>query len=151
MTLLVAQAILLFAVVFFAFARGGGPERFVAAVLSVWFVGNAITRGFIGLSSYVSFEGWIFLTDVIALVIFLGLALRANRYWTLWIASAQLLAVVGHFLGALGLTEHPLVYSIFIRLPFWLQILFLFFGTFGVNASYGSPTHGSNQTRDLRG
>ncbi|WP_226660573.1 hypothetical protein [Alteriqipengyuania lutimaris] len=139
MIFFVAQAILLFAVALLALARGGGPERFVAAVLSTWFLGNAIARRLFGTSSYVSFEGWVFLTDLIAFAIFMGLALRANRYWTLWVASAQLLAVVGHLLGGLGLTEHPLVYSIFVRLPFWLQIFLLCLGTLGARASNGRP------------
>ncbi|MBB3034079.1 hypothetical protein [Alteriqipengyuania lutimaris] len=150
MMLFFAQAALLFVAALLACTRGGGPEKLIASVLMLWFVGNAIVRSFIGISPYRSFEVWIFATDLVALGIFVAVALKADRYWTLWLASSQLIAVIGHLLGLVGLTHHPLVYSIFTRLPFWLDIMLLLFGALGARSPAGVRIDGSDRTGHIR-
>ncbi|MAO04773.1 MAG: hypothetical protein CL804_09715 [Citromicrobium sp.] len=140
MIFLVAQLAFLIVAASLAFARGGGPEKVVAGILCAWFAGNGVLRYLYGASTYRSFEGWIFVSEVIALALFVVIALWANRYWTLWLASVQLIAVLGHVLGWVGLTQHPLVYAIFTQTPFWLAILLLLFGSLGDRAPGWSST-----------
>ena len=134
MIFFVAQMLALFLAALLAFLRGGGPEKIVAVILCAWFIGNGVVRLIFGASDYQSFEALVFASELVALGVFLAVALRANRYWTLWLASTQLIAVVGHILGWLGLAQHPLVYAIFTQLPFWLAILLLLIGALGAQS-----------------
>jgi hypothetical protein len=67
--------------------------------------------------------------DTAALFAFALIAIRANRWWTVWLASAQVVAVVSHFLRGITATMHPWVYAAMTRGPSWLEIILLFVGT----------------------
>ncbi len=79
----------------YAFWRGGQPEKsaamlYVGAYVASYFA-VSISRQF-----YSSFELGIFAVDVALAAALIALALRANRYWTLWAASIQIISVLGH-------------------------------------------------------
>jgi nicotinamide riboside transporter PnuC len=80
----------------YAFLRGGGPERFGAAIISI---GSVLT--YLAMSNaatnYRSVEFDAFVIDVLCLLAFVVLALRANRYWPLWVAALQIIGLGGHF------------------------------------------------------
>ena len=67
--------------------------------------------------------------DIAALFAFVLIAIRANRWWTVWLASAQVVAVVSHFLRGITSAMHPWVYAAMTRGPSWLEIALLFGGT----------------------
>lgn len=79
----------------YALLRGGLPERIAATILAI---GSTLTVA--ALSSlairFGSIEIGVFLVDVATLVGFLILALRAERYWPLWLTALQILGMAGH-------------------------------------------------------
>jgi hypothetical protein len=79
----------------YAFFKGGAPERVGSTILAVASILTLVTVW--GRShGYASFQLGIFLVDLACLVAFLALALRAERYWPLWIAAVQLIATAAH-------------------------------------------------------
>ncbi len=79
----------------YAHLKGGLPERAGATILAI---GSTLTM--VAVSSfdrrYVSLEFGVFLVDVATLLAFLMLALRAERYWPLWVAAFQVIGLAGH-------------------------------------------------------
>lgn len=82
-----------------AMILGGAPER-VATVLFV--AGNVLSiivqRPF-G-SAWVTIETAVFVVDILLFVALIGLALVADRYWTIWLASLQGITVLMHLAAA---------------------------------------------------
>lgn len=79
----------------YALLKGGAPERIGASI-----IGTGSVLSLVALSGparmFMSVEIGVFLVDVACLVAFLILALRAERYWPLWIAGLQLIGTTGH-------------------------------------------------------
>jgi membrane-bound acyltransferase YfiQ involved in biofilm formation len=79
----------------FAFLKGGAPERIGTAILAI---GSLLT--FAALSGrtnqYRSVATGVILIDVVCLLAFLVLALRADRYWPLWITALQFIGAAAH-------------------------------------------------------
>ena len=114
------QLFALFWACVFAWKRGAGPERAAAATIVLMFAmdppyhaiwGNRTVYGELNVGHL------------------LPIALFANRRWTLLMASAQLVAVLSHFLRWVSIDMHPWVYAAFIRGPSYLQIALLYIGT----------------------
>ncbi|MEM7665070.1 MAG: hypothetical protein AAF250_04385 [Pseudomonadota bacterium] len=64
-------------------------------------------------------------TDLVAAIIFIAIALYANRAYPLWIAGMQLLALTAHVARGLAETVSPVAYTTMVIAPGWLQLLFL--------------------------
>lgn len=79
----------------YAGIRGGAPERIGAAVI---LVGSALTTaGMSGPSSrYAALESGALLVDGAALLAFLFLSLRAERFWPLCVTALQIVGTAGH-------------------------------------------------------
>lgn len=79
----------------YAMLKGGAPERIGASIL---LVGSALT--FLAVTGptarFASMEAGILAVDVAASIAFLVLALRAERFWPLWITGLQLIGTAGH-------------------------------------------------------
>lgn len=109
---------------------GGGPERIVAATWLLMFeIATALYEAvFAGTRQLETIDWYIAGIDLFAGAIWLGVALYANRNYTLWIAAFQLLAVVAHL--SRGLTEviSPIAYAVMVIAPGWCQLLCLAFG-----------------------
>lgn len=79
----------------YALMRGGAPERsaatmyLVAYVLSAW-----VTQ--LNRELYDSVQWMVLGIDLGLLAALVSLALKANRYWGIWAASFQLIAVIAH-------------------------------------------------------
>jgi hypothetical protein len=107
----------------YAFWRGGSPERigasiFVAAVvLTRVAVSGAATR-------YSSIEAGILVVDIATLVALLALALRADRFWPLWVAALQFIGAAAH---AVKLVDPNVIrWAYAFALAFWsYPMLFL--------------------------
>lgn len=79
----------------YAFVRGGSPERVGAAIMVAASVLSSLLLS-ASTARFVSVELGIFFVDVATLVAFFALALRAERYWPLWVTALQIIAVGGH-------------------------------------------------------
>jgi hypothetical protein len=93
-------AALLFPCIAYAFLAGGAPERIGAAVYALAAVGShliMLTHG----DRWLSIEVGVFIVDVLLFISFTILALRANRFWPLWVSALLGLGVLGH-LARLG-------------------------------------------------
>lgn len=126
------QVILILSVFAFAWAKGGKPERYVSSiylgVLTAGVMDWAITGEWSN-QGYNSLQIRLFLTDLSALSMVVFVALKFDRWWTLWVGSAQFLTVTAHLLKAFHMPIRPEVYVVMERWPVWLAILLTAWGT----------------------
>ncbi len=81
--------------VLYALARGGAPERLAAlAYLAAYVATLAIALH--KHDAFHSMEWGVLSVDLVLAAALLALALRANRYWTLWAASIQIVGIAAH-------------------------------------------------------
>lgn len=110
---------------------GGSPERWLIGI----FVGTMVlpvyifellgVKGAIELGPYAPV---VLLTDVSAGILFVCVALNANRNYPLWIAGFQLVAVGGHLVRSLVDSVSPLAVAILVVGPAYCQLLLLLAG-----------------------
>lgn len=79
----------------YALVRGGAPERVGAAILLLATLASAVTLA-LSQDRYRQTELATMWVDIAMTVAFLALALRAQRYWPMWIAMVQLDLVAMH-------------------------------------------------------
>lgn len=109
---------------------GGFPERGVALTwLIVFELASVIATSVFGHNNQlVTIDTINAAKDVIAGLLFVSIALFANRMYTLWIAGLQLLAVFGHLSRGLSELMSPIAYAVMQTVPGWLQLFMLGFG-----------------------
>ena len=126
----VLQDALVISIALAAFLWGGGPER---AVIAVWL----ITFELASKVMYFSFGPQHLLLgmdpistsqDVLAGLLWIGIALYANRIYTLWIAAFQIWAIMAHV--ARGIVEgiSPIGYATMFILPGWFELIIMAIG-----------------------
>lgn len=125
-----AQDVLAWAVCIAALVWGGGPERAVAIVWLVFFElvpgGYALaTDGGFKLDGVAPLYATI---DFVAVVCWVGIALYANRNYTLWIAAMQVLAITAHLARGLVEAISSVAYVTMVSVPGWFQLLLLAVG-----------------------
>ncbi len=127
---IIVQDILSFALIIAAFAWGGGPERAVAATWLVAFeIAGRLRNYFVGETrQLLEIDPFLAGSDLVAGICWIGIALYANRNYTLWIAGLQILAMAAHV--ARGLTDAitPLAYIVMVVAPGWFQLILLGIG-----------------------
>lgn len=106
----------------YAFVRGRGDERFAAAVCVAASVGSVIVMAPL-MERFRSVEEGVLLVDSLTLLAFVGLALRSERFWPLWVAGLQLTTLISHGLKAIQLDLMPQAYAAATRL--WVYPIFL--------------------------
>lgn len=112
----------------YALARGGAPERLVALVMIIGvtltpIVANPASRRFYGV------ETGLLTLDLLILLAFVAIALRANRFWPMGIVALHSMSVLGHFMK---FGDPRLIRSAYmVMLAFWIypQLLLLVLGT----------------------
>lgn len=82
----------------YAVLRGGAPERIVAVVLVLAAGATAATP--VDASSYFSVFYTVLWIDLALFMVLIVVALFADRYWPIWLAALQFLAIAAH--GAKG-------------------------------------------------
>ena len=140
----ILQVALLVSVFAAAWRVGGKPEKFMASIyltMLVMALAGAMLLDDLGAGLEQS-QHYRFLLDCTALIAVTVVALRYDRWWTLWVGSAQLIAVTAHVLKLIGLSVDPLVYGVMERWPTWIAI-----GLTGV----GTWFHHQRSTRNARG
>jgi len=121
------QVYLSWGLILAAFIWGGGPERAVAAVWLIcfkfmgWFRDQFFGEGI----QVVNVDLYWALSDVLAGLIWVTVALYANRNYTLWIAGLQLLAMSAHIAKALAEAVSPIGYVVMVVAPGWFQLFLL--------------------------
>lgn len=79
----------------FALVRGGRPERIGAAILVVGSV-ISLTLVWSRPDRHRAIETGVLLIDVVCFAAFTILALRADRFWPIWVSSLAGLGILGH-------------------------------------------------------
>lgn len=109
---------------------GGSPERWLIGIFLATMVLPAYAVWWLGLDGfevgpYATFAS---LLDIVAAVLFVGVALNANRNYPLWIAGFQLVAVGAHLVQALVDSVSPVAVAILVIGPSYCQLLLLLAG-----------------------
>ncbi len=109
---------------------GGAPER----ILALTFVGlftlpllflDFATAGTVMFSD----RGYLIVAiDVLAGLIFVGLALHANRNYPLWIAGFQVVAVTAHLARGIVEAITPIAYAVMVIGPSYFQLILMLAG-----------------------
>jgi hypothetical protein len=106
----------LLAATVYAFRCGGGPEKVVAALLLTAAALTLIVQSS-GRLRFSEVELGVFLVDCGLLAGLLAVAMRAERYWPLWMTALQAVAVAGH--GAKALNPHVVAWAYAVLLAVW--------------------------------
>jgi hypothetical protein len=111
---------------------GGGPERWLIAVFLGTMVLPIYLARLLGQNtlSAGAFSGFYAPLDVIAAVLFVAIALKANRNYPLWIAGFQLVALFAHAVKLVLVNASPLAIAILVIGPSYCQLLLLIGGFF---------------------
>ena len=119
---------LLVAVAIYAWLKGGRDERAVSAMCVIAAIATTallapLQQRFHGL------EYAVFLIDLALSVGLIGIALRSNHFWPLWVAGLQLTTIMGHVLKGVDSGLIPRAYA--ASLNFWAYpiIIILAIGT----------------------
>ncbi|VWX55893.1 hypothetical protein [Sphingorhabdus sp. 109] len=120
---------LLIVVCVYSTIKGGAPER--RAVI-IFIVGIALSMIAATLSNlrFTQLEIGILTSDMAMLAAFVGLALHAERYWTLWLCSMQVIQVLSHI--PLMIIPELLPQAYYVIAAFWAypMLIVLAIGTY---------------------
>jgi hypothetical protein len=94
----------------FALWRGGKPERIGALMLATASLLSALMVRWD--DAYRHVEWGVMLIDIALFAGLLALALKANRYWPLWLTSFQLVTLWSHLAASALTATMPLAYAI---------------------------------------
>ncbi len=127
---LLVQGWLVFFVCGGALIWGGGPERAAASVwLIVFELSRFVTESLFGADMQMQrVDPFSASRDIVAGAFWIGIALYANRNYTLWIAGIQVLAMFGHLSRGLSELMSPIAYAIMTAGPGWMQLILLGIG-----------------------
>lgn len=99
----------------YALLRGGAPERIVGMLMPMAYIGTVAFQS----QFPVRFHGvelGIFIVDCAMLIALLAVALRAERFWPIWMTGLQAVAVTAH-LATMVSPVVPVAYA--MMLAFW--------------------------------
>ena len=119
---------LLLAVVGYAFARGGRPEKWGAIIMLVGSIAGHLAWSS-GPRRLVGLEVAELYVDLAALAAFFVLALTSRRNWTLWIAAFQLVGTLAHAARLMDPTMMPTGYAFLIVVWSYPMLLMIALGT----------------------
>lgn len=100
----------------YALLRGGTPERIVGAMMPIAYIGTVVFQS----QFPVRFHGvelGIFIVDCAMLAALLAVALRAERFWPIWMTGLQAVAVAAHLAKMASPAVIPWAYA--AMLAFW--------------------------------
>lgn len=103
-------------VAIYALLRGGRDERLVAFCCVAGALLTQIVVSPLG-DRFESVEWPILLVDLGVFAGFVGVALRSQRFWPLWVAGLQLTTIMGHLIKQVASDLLPTAYG--VALGFW--------------------------------
>lgn len=105
---------------------GAGPERICATALVLMTTADPVYHALLGRGTiYASVDVGHLVIDSLVAVVFVGVALQANRVYPLWLSGFQLLSVVSHFAREMSGTIAKLAYALMNYVPYYLILLIL--------------------------
>ena len=119
---------ILLACCLYATLRGGVPEKIGAGIFAIATILSTVAMSGRG-SRYEWVEVGVFAVDVATLLAVLALALRANRFWTLWVAALQIIGTAGHAVKLADPALVPAGYAMAMALWSYPMLLLLVLGT----------------------
>lgn len=123
------QFIAMIALCLAAFRWGKAPERIAAlSVGSVFFLDLPYHAIFGAGIRFDTIDVGHAVMDVIAGLLLTALALFSNRFYPLWLASFQWLAITSHLVRDLNPEMLPLAYALMVIVPSYMQQLVLAIG-----------------------
>ncbi len=102
---------LLLGTLLYATLRGAAPERWGALVIVLATIASVLAPK-VGKVPFGAFEPYICAVDTITAVAFILLALRAQRYWPMWLAALQIDTVVTHLAMLVAPRVMPWAYAV---------------------------------------
>jgi hypothetical protein len=87
---------LMVAVWLYAFIAGGRPEKVGATIYTLSCIATQISYDLSLRPAWASPEIGVFVIDILTLGLFVSLALRADRFWPIWVSALLGLGVLGH-------------------------------------------------------
>jgi hypothetical protein len=139
---------LLFVCCLYAFVAGGAPERLGATAYALACVASSFAFSPLPVQ-YRSVETGVFIVDVLVFVAFILLALRANRFWPLWVSALLGLGVLAHPARLAGPGAVPWAYQMIMSIWSYPILAIIAIGTFnhqqrlkrfGVDRSWSSSS-----------
>jgi len=133
----------------FAFWRGGPPEKVAAIIFTLGAYYTAAM--FSGSTRFQSVEVGVLVVDVFVLIAMIALALRADRFWPLWLAALQLVGTAAHGARFVDPNLAGRTYAFLLAVWAYPSVLMIFAGTwrhqkrlarFGIDRAW-SPWKGS--------
>ncbi len=121
--------VLLMAVCAYSAIKGGQPER---RAVAIFIIGIALTILAPSSSAhrFTHPEVGILIVDLAILAAFLLLALNAERYWTIWICSMQVIQVLSHIPMMLIPSLLPQAYYVIVAFWVYPMLIVLTIGTY---------------------
>lgn len=120
--------VVLIAALGYVLRRGGAPERIVAALFVVAAVATSIVP-FDYKSTFHILNWGVLAVDLTLFACLLLVALRANRFWPIWLAAFQLVELGIHGVRAYDANLWAIVYGRAIGLIAYPMMLLLVIGT----------------------
>ena len=112
----------------YALWAGGGPERAGAAIYAASVAVTHVLRAY-NVHRWGVVNVGEFTVDAVTFVIFIVIALRANRFWPLWVSALLGLGVLGH-LGRLVGPDFWWAYAVVLTIWSYPIVLLFAIGTF---------------------
>lgn len=113
----------------YALLKGGAPERLTALIMIAASASTVTTWG-PWQGRYTSVELGIFVTDFVMMLALVALALKAERFWTLWVAAFQVMQFASHIPEILVPDLLPVTYKVVISIWSYPMLILLAIGTF---------------------
>ena len=123
---------LLVACCIYAFLVGGRPERLGAGIYTVSCFASLFTYILFSTPSarFQSVEVGILVIDALTFVAFIMLAVRANRFWPIWVSALLGLGVLAHFARWAGPEVIPWAYAAVLSIWSYPILAIIAIGTF---------------------
>jgi len=124
----VVYQVLLLACWAYALVRGGPPERIGVTILVA---GSYLTMAAASAfhTGFRSVEVGILIVDLLCLAAFLALALRADRFWPLWVAALHAIGTAAHAVKSFDPDIVSRTYAFMLAIWAYPMILLMIAGT----------------------
>ena len=120
---------LLFLCCAYAFWAGGTPERWGAGLYALACIASFLAYRAPPLR-FRSVEVGVFIVDVVVFIAFCILAVRADRYWPIWVSALLGLGVLGHLARLAGPDVIPWAYAVVLSMWSYPILLLIVLGTY---------------------
>jgi hypothetical protein len=121
-------ALLAFSIIY-ALRKGGQPERAVAIVFLLMTISDPFVHALTPIQ-YTQLDPGHFVIDLAGWIALLAIALRARRFWPLWVSSFQTVSLVAHVVRLLDYSIHPVAYGVMQVAGSYPLVILLMIGTF---------------------